>query len=207
MIEISHVRDDFSIDLIQSPIWDIAKDVLVDRYWSCEPAPAGRHFKIRILWSGTYLYARFDANQAEPLVVSESPNLHEKTLGLWDRDVCEIFIAPDKTQPRKYFEFEIAPSGEWVDLAIDFTGQRITDFEYESAMESSALIETGKVVTAIRIPWTAFGVVPKAGDVWFGNLFRCIGKDPNRGYLAWQPTMTEQPNFHLPACFGEFVFK
>jgi alpha-galactosidase len=74
-------------------------------------------------------------------------------------------------------------------------------------MESAARIEKGKVVMAMKIPWTAFGVTPKAGDVWLGNLFRCVGKDPTRGYLAWSPTMTANPNFHVPEKFGEFVFQ
>jgi hypothetical protein len=49
-------------------------------------------------------------------------------------------------------------------------------------------------------------VKPKSGDVWLGNLLRCVGRDPDRGYLAWQPTMTEKPNFHVPEKFGEFEF-
>jgi len=39
------------------------------------------------------------------------------------------------------------------------------------------------------------------------NLFRCIGSDPTRGYLAWQPTRTPEANFHLPQVFGWLVFK
>jgi hypothetical protein len=130
-----------------------------------------------------------------------------KTIGLWNRDVCELFIAPDKDEPRKYFEFEIAPSGEWLDLAINYTAEkRETDFEYISGMQSAAHIEKDKVVMAMKIEWKAFGRVPKSGDIWLGNLFRCVGKNPNRGYLAWRPTMTETPNFHVPEKFGEFVF-
>jgi hypothetical protein len=26
-------------------------------------------------------------------------------------------------QPRMYLEFEVAPTGEWIDLAIDYTGK------------------------------------------------------------------------------------
>jgi hypothetical protein len=78
--------------------------------------------------------------------------------------------------------------------------------EYSSGMLSAPRIEEGRVVTAIRIPWAAFGKRPAAGDVWLGNLFRCVGRDPDRGYLAWSPTFTERPNFHVPERFGEFEF-
>ncbi len=110
------------------------------------------------MWSDTALYVRFDASQDEPLVVSEKPDLTKKVIGLWDRDVCEIFIAPDKANRKKYFEFEIAPTGEWIDLGIEVTSQgRKTDFEYRSGMTSAAVIEKGRVVMAIKIPFAALG--------------------------------------------------
>jgi hypothetical protein len=58
----------------------------------------------------------------------------------------------------------------------------------------------------MKIPWEAFGKKPSAGDVWVGNIFRCVGAGPDRGYLAWQPTMTETPNFHVTEKFGELKF-
>jgi len=73
-------------------------------------------------------------------------------------------------------------------------------------MQSAAKIEQDKVVMAIKIPFSALGRTPKAGDIWLGNLFRCVGKDPTRGYLAWQPTKTKEPAFHVPKAFGEFQF-
>ena len=82
----------------------------------------------------------------------------------------------------------------------------MTDTENGSGMETTAKVTGQTVVMAMKIPWKAFGRTPRSGDVWLGNLFRCVGKDPGRGYLAWRPTMTEKPNFHVPAAFGEFVF-
>ncbi|MBK9529099.1 MAG: carbohydrate-binding family 9-like protein [Acidobacteria bacterium] len=207
-LTISHIADDFAIDRLADPAWEGTSQVLVSKYWSGKAAAKGREFSARLLWSDTALYVRFEASQSEPLVVSEKPDTSQKTIGLWDRDVCEIFIAPDTSQRKKYFEFEIAPTGEWIDLAIDATSQkRKTDLGYNSGMTSAARIEKDKVVMAIKIPWEAFGVArPKIGDVWLGNLFRCVGKGKTRGYLAWQPTKTAKPNFHVPEKFGEFEF-
>ena len=64
-----------------------------------------------------------------------------------------------------------------------------------------------EIVMAIKVPWEAFGARPGIGDVWLGNLFRCVGTGSTRGYLAWQPTETETPNFHVPEKFGEFLFE
>ena len=181
--------------------------VTIHEYWSGESTPEGRHFSAQFFWSNQALNVRFNAEFREALVVSKEPQLRSKVIGLWERDVCEIFIAPDKNEPRKYFEFEVAPTGEWLDLAIDLTSdERVTDWEYNSGMKAAAKIEDGRVLMAMKIPWEAFGRKPKAGDVWLGNIFRCVGEGETRGYLAWQPTMTEKANFHVPEAFGEFHF-
>ena len=206
-IQIARAEGDFSIGDLKNQSWAKAKEVSIEKYWSGEAAPTDRHFKAKLLWSKNALYVRFEANQAEPLIVSAVPNLKIKTLGLWDRDVCEIFLAPEESELRRYFEFEIAPNGEWIDLGIyQKPDERITDSDYNSGMQSAAQIEKGKVLMAMIIPWKAFSKKPKAGDRWRGNLFRCVGIGETRGYLAWQPTKTPQPAFHVPEAFGEFEF-
>ncbi len=205
---IRYIAHDFSAVEFESEYWQTVRPIVADRYWSGVIAPNGRHFETRLLWSENFLYVRFDAVQNEPLEINENPDTSEKTDKLWQRDVCEIFIAPDRNEQRTYFEFEVSPTREWLDLAIDSTlGERVTDWEYASGMETAARIEENRVVMAMKIPWKAFGKKPNAGDVWMGNIFRCVGKEPDRGYLAWRPTMTDVPNFHVPERFGAFLFK
>ena len=84
--------------------------------------------------------------------------------------------------------------------------KRETNFDFNSQMQTAARIEKDQVLMSIKIHWKAFGKIPQAGEIWLGNLFRCVGKDANRGYLAWRPTATETPNFHVPEAFGEFEF-
>lgn len=206
-VSIQHIDRDLAVSDLGNSAWKKAAAIKIDSYWNNKPAPSGRRFVAKVLWSDTHLYVGFEAEQMEPLVVSDKPNTASKTMNLWDRDVCEIFLAPDAKEPRKYFEFEVAPTGEWIDVALDATGgKRVSDWNYASGMKSSAAIGEGKVTMAIKVPWKAFGTKPKTGDVWLGNIFRCIGKDPDRGYLAWSPTMTTEPNFHVPERFGEFMF-
>jgi hypothetical protein len=206
-VSIKHIDRDLAVSDLHNAVWKDAAAVNIDSYWNKKPAPLGRRFAAKLLWSDTHFYVRFEAEQREPLVVSSKPDTSKKTMNLWDRDVCEIFLAPDRKEPRKYFEFEVAPTGEWIDVALDATsGKRVSDWDYASGMEASAAIGKGTVLMAVKIPWKAFGKAPRAGDVWLGNIFRCIGKDPDRGYLAWSPTLTDTPNFHVPERFGEFVF-
>jgi hypothetical protein len=188
-------------------VWNIGNAIAITRYWNGEDAPPERHAVVRIHWSDEFFYVRFDAVQAEPLIVSDDPKTDEKTHGLWDRDVCELFIAPDPRRPKKYYEFETAPTGEWIDLLIEHgAAGRTADLGYASGFVSHAAVENDRIVIAMKIGWKALGGRPSAGDIMLGNFFRCVGKDPGRGYLAWQPTFTPEPNFHVPTSFAELVF-
>jgi len=196
---------------LNHPLWQTAPAVRLTRYYSGALAPSTRHAEARLLWTPAALCVRFQCRQAEPLVASSAPQTKTKTIGLWNYDVCEIFVALDANAPEHYFEFEVAPTGEWLDLEVNWnTDGRVTNWEYASGMTAAAGRDAaGAVCVAMRIPWGAFGCAPRAGDVWRANLFRCVGRDTPeqaRGYLAWQPTHTPEPNFHVPAAFGQICF-
>ncbi len=98
-----YVGDDISPHEFQDPAWGNAQPVFLNRFWSGEEAPVGSHAEARIIWSDESLNVRFVCNQDQPLIVSTNPELDQKTMGLWDRDVCEIFIAPFEDQPHTIF--------------------------------------------------------------------------------------------------------
>lgn len=193
---------------LDSPLWTLASPVHITRYWSGDEAPAGRYLEARLLWSQSALCVRFVCRQTEPLIVSSEAQVERKTLGLWDRDVCEIFVVPDRQHPEHYLEFEASPAGEWLDLAIHKTRDgRDTDWDFCSGMAAGARINDDSVTIAIIIPWGAFSKRPNEGDRWRMNLTRCVGAGESRGYLAWRPTHTERPDFHAPEAFGDVIFK
>lgn len=192
---------------LPSAEWAQSKPVTIDSYWSGEAAPAGRHAEVRLLWSDRALYVRYLCNQAGPLVINNHPQTITKTMYLWDRDVCEIFLAPDPTIPEKYFEFEAAPTGEWLDLGLDWTtGKRQSDWQFSSRMTTAARIEKDRVTVVMRIPWSDRLPKPQTGERWRANLFRCVSKDPTFRFLSWQPTRTPKPFFHVPQAFGWLEF-
>jgi len=202
-----HLDSDLDVTDLDNAGWRNAQSVQINRYWSGEPAPASRHAEARLLWSDQALHVRYVCHQAEPLIVNDQPQIGNKTMGLWDRDVCEIFIAPDPNIVEHYYEIEAAPTGEWLDVAIRWTPeQRESDWEFNSQMTTAARIENDRVTIAMRIPWTRRIPQPHADERWRINLFRCIGRDPDRGYLAWQPTRMPKPGFHLPQVFGWLRF-
>lgn len=201
-----YIVADISADQFQDSAWVIVQPVSITRLWSGEEAAVGSHAEARILWSNESLNVQFICNQDQPLIVNAKPQLDQKTMGLWDRDVCEIFIGPFQDQPLRYFEFEAAPTGEWVDLAVHFTETaRENDFEFESGVTVAASVSEDRVIIGMRIPWSAAIPRPQHGDEWRANLFRCVGLG-NERYLAWQPTFTAEPNFHVPEAFGRLKF-
>jgi alpha-galactosidase len=197
---------DVSVGDFDHASWAKAQPAYIRRYWSGAAAPPSRHAAVRIIWSAEALTLRFECNQTEPPLTNTHPKLDQKTIGLWERDVCEFFVAPDPDQLQRYLEFEVAPTGEWLDLAIELIdGVRHTNWEFPSGMKAAARVGGEQSMLGMRLPWSDSLPQPQVGDVWRANLFRCVGLGEER-YLAWQPTETLQPNFHVPAAFGRLEF-
>ncbi len=199
-------KTDVSVGDFEHAAWATAQPAYIHRYWSGTDAPPSRHAEARIIWSADALTVRFECEQTEPLLANPRPQLKEKTTGLWERDVCEFYVAPDPAQPNRYLEFEVAPTGEWLDLAIKLIdGVRHTDWEFHSGMTAATRVAGEQVMIGMRLPWSESLTQPQVGSVWRANLFRCVGLGDER-YLAWQPTGTLQPNFHVPEAFGRLEF-
>ena len=206
IVQAAYAGTDLTAVQLDHAAWAKAQAVQITRKWSGEAAPPSRHAEARIVWTDVSLVVRFVFRQDEPLLINANPQRDQKTIGLWHRDVCEIFLAPDAHAPERYFEFEAAPTGEWVDLAISFTpAGRQTDFDFHSGMTAAAVVEKGRTIVAMSIPWSASIPKPQLGDGWRVNLFRCVGAG-NERFLAWQPTFAPEPNFHVPEVFGWLRF-
>ena len=189
-------------------IWRECQPIRIEHYWSGERAAPTRHAEARMCWSSEALHVRFVCRQQEPLIVNANPRTDKKTLGLWDRDVCEIFLAPNAGNPARYFEFEAAPTGEWVDLGITIKPSgRETDWDFASGFTTAARLEHEQLLIGMRIPWSEAIPKPEPEDVWRVNVFRCVGPEAPERYLAWLPTRTEEPNFHVPEAFGRLLFE
>ncbi len=200
-----------AVPMLDDAAWSRCVPIPIVRYWSGETAPPARQTEARVLWTDDALCVRFHGSQDEPLIVNDAPQTDIKTLGLWNRDVCEIFVAPFPDKPHTYFELEVAPTGEWVDLKVEWSPhERRTDWNYDSGMKVETRIEPRAVTMMMCIAWKAFGMSrPQIEDEWRVNFLRCVGvgtADDVRGYLAWQPTYTATPNFHVPQAFGSLRF-
>jgi PQQ-dependent dehydrogenase (methanol/ethanol family) len=166
--------------------------------------------QVRSFWTDQHLYLLFSCPYKEL-------NLFLPALGggprdkLWERDVVEMFLGDDWTHIRHYREFEIAPTGDWIDLAIDLDHDSY-DQSWRSGWTTAARIDRAAHVwyAAARIPLRAVSSAPvKPGTKWRANLYRIEGQGPDAGrhFLCWQPTCVanRDPN-HVPENFGTLIF-
>jgi alpha-galactosidase len=92
----------------------------------------------------------------------------------------------------------------WIDLEI-FPGGLA---DLKSGMQRSVgLDEKSHVWTAeLAMPMKSLTPHFDPAAVWRANFYRVEGTKDPRAYLAWQPTGTPQPNFHVPSAFGKLRF-
>jgi alpha-galactosidase len=187
-----------------APAWNLAPPVRFAWDWQGENADLVRETEVRVLWNSAFLYLRFLCRYRTLTVFADS-DINGRRDQLWDRDVAEVFLQTDGSQPRRYWEFEISPNGMWVDLEISPDGKR----DPASGMKSRVAVnEADKIWTAelaLPVPVLMAGFDPS--QEWRVNFFRVEGATEPRFYSAWRPTYTPQPNFHVPEAFGILRFQ
>jgi hypothetical protein len=166
--------------------------------------------EVRAFWTDSDLYLLFISPYTDLNLWLPADNSKDR-LKLWDRDVVEFFLGDDFDDIGRYKEFEIAPTGDWVDLAIDYY-KNSYNAKWNSGWERQGRIDEKKRVwyAAARVPLRSVSEKPvTAGTKWRVNLYRIdgLGVDPQRHFLCWQPTcvVNRDPN-HVPEHFGTLVF-
>ena len=156
---------------------------------------------VRALWSDRFLYLRYECPFSQ-LTVFSPPDPANERFGLWERDVVEAFLGADPGNPKHYYEFEVSPNGERIDLELGGTTRAL---EWNSGFESRATVneKEKRYLVEMRIPVNAlssFG--PVVGTRWRLNLYR--HDLAHQAFLAWNPTATGTA--HTPERFGFLEF-
>jgi alpha-galactosidase len=183
--------------------WQSATPITFSSDWQGKNPDPQRETKVRVLWSSKSLYVRFECHYRE-LCVFEDSEPNGRRDHLWERDVAEVFLQPDPSRERFYKEFEVSPNGMWIDLDV-FSGGLA---DLKSGMRSSVVLDEREHTWSaeLAIPLAALTPSFDANAVWRVNFYRIEGKQEPRTYLAWQPTHTPRPNFHVPEAFGKLRF-
>ena len=183
--------------------WETAPPICFNSDWQGKNADAQRATQVRLLWNAEFLCLRFDAHYRCITVFADAEPSGRRD-GLWDRDVCEVFLQPPCSGAGYYKEIEVAPNGLWIDLEIapgekcDLRGglqRRVNIDEAQRQWHAVLALPMKSLVAPFEIP-----------TVWRVNFFRVEGAAEPRFYSAWRPTNTPTPNFHVAEAFGALVF-
>jgi uncharacterized protein (DUF362 family) len=181
------------------PAWARAPAVAFDRDWAGEPT--GITTRARFLWSPAGLHVLYELEGAGLFVDRSRPTDVERDK-LFQEDCVELFLAPDPARRTRYAEVEIGPLGHVFDLLVDraarssnagfSSGARVATTQDAAARRAviEALLSAPEIASALR-PGARLPM----------GLYRMEGRAP-RHYLAWSPTRTKKPNFHVPDAFG-----
>ncbi len=169
--------------------------------------PSGHATTARFVWSPSGLYALFEI-ESTGLNVDASRPLNVERKGLYEEDCVELFVAPGTYAPR-YYEIELGPRGHFFDVAIDRASgptARGTHAEWQSGVEVKTTVapEAHRATIEARVPASEIASALKPGASLPLALYRMEGRSP-RLYLAWSPTHTPKPDFHVFDAFGRLI--
>jgi hypothetical protein len=128
---------------------------------------------------------------------------------LYEEDVVEVFLAPDK--PTTYYEIEVNPLGTTFDARIESPKGVRASMRVDLGWTCKDLFAAtrrvpGSTDTILRIPFACMGAAPR--NEWRANFFR-IDRSRVHGdeFSAWQPTLKNPADFHVAAAFGRLRFE
>ena len=183
--------------------WETAPPVCFSADWQGKNADEHRETQVRLLWNTESLFLRFDMRYRSITVFADAEPSGRRD-GLWDRDVCEVFLQPPCSSAGCYKEIEVAPNGLWIDLEIAPGEKR----DLRSALRRRVNIDEAQRQwhAVLALPMRSLVAPFEIPTVWRVNFFRVEGAAEPRFYSAWRPTNTPEPNFHMPEAFGALVF-
>jgi hypothetical protein len=200
--------------------WGRAPEAALTETNTGNPVPLSS--TVKVLWDDTYLYVGFvfeDPDAWATITAEDGP--------IWGEEAAEVFIDPED-RGHSYYEFEINPINQKVDLFVLNQGQKHNgnyqgwiEWDYSSKLKKAVTVvgdgkKEGTADTSwtieLAIPfedmWTAPNIPPKDGDMWRINFYRIErGSSTSTGddwYAAFSPTLN--PSFHTPWRFGKVYF-
>jgi Carbohydrate family 9 binding domain-like len=202
----TYSASDFAVDgNLSKRVWEHAKWVEFDHDPTGKKENPTVKTRVAAVWSDRYIYFAF-SGRYDSLNVYEGEDISKERWELWNRDVVEVFLNPRPERVSHYYEFEVAPNNQWIDLEIEKTKTPFNDAAWNSGFEHATKIDEKKHLwrTEMRIPLSAIGVDKiKSGDLWRVNFFRSAGRgtDEQRISLAWS-SIPQGGTFHVPERFG-----
>lgn len=197
---------------LSKPIWSAAKPVKFDKSAYSETRYPDLETTVASCWTPQFLYLAFWCHY-QKITVYQGEDPAIERWRLWERDVAEAFIQPDPSMASHYYEFEVAPNNQWIDLEIDLKKTPSGDPHWNSGFTHATRIDSAaRLWTAeLRIPVRSMRVDRiNPGADWRINFYRCegIGDNKTRRMFSWGRLPIHSPGstFHQPGSFGTLRF-
>jgi alpha-galactosidase len=206
------IKADFITDgNLDKELWSGANPIRFHRSAFDKSSHPESETVIASLWTEHFLYLACWCRY-QTLNVFQGEDIAVERWELWNRDVVEVFLNPQPQCVSHYYEFEVAPNNQWLDLEIDLTCHPPGNALWHSGFEHTARIDAMHRIWTVemRIPLLSIGVERLQPDVeWRVNFCRCDGPGEGtaRRMLSWGALpVSSQKSFHQPASFGTLYF-
>lgn len=159
---------------------------------SSEAPPAQVSFEVE----SQLLIARFQ--------VSAKSIFGKKDLGPkeypYDFDVVEVFVTNSSDAKPKYFEFEVTPYNQGLQVNVIDPRQEFY-FGVKDGFEHRAAINVEGWEAELRIPLQTIGCDARQPLRLRGGAFAALGEGASRVYWSLFELPAGKPDFHVPAAF------
>lgn len=209
-VESRRAPADFAPDAnLNKKVWKRARWVSFSHSMSGDLDYPLQATRVASVWTATSVYFAFVCKY-DKLNVFPGEDAQKERWELWNRDVAEVFLNPQPDRILHYYEFEVAPTNQWIDLEITRGEKPNHDASWNSGFSHAVHVDEKKHLWMVemRIPLRPMGASEiKPGTKWRGNFFRAAGQgqDAQRKFLAWS-TIPEGTTFHAPSRFGMIHF-
>lgn len=180
--------------------WDKAEaQTLTECAWSPNAAPEAR---VQVSYDEDGIIVRLTSDAAPTRAVNTEPNS-----AVWEDSCMEFFFSMNG---KSYVNLEANSLGA---LRASF-GEGRKDRAHLLHMNVpmptvSAQVFSDSWSVEFAVPFSLFdalwGKRPAAGESLFVNFYSCGDETPKPHYAAWNPVLTETPDFHRPDFFGELI--
>jgi hypothetical protein len=210
-IDCSYASKDFLPDgNLGKSVWKKTQRQRMDRDWQSGRRMAESETYVASVWTDQFVYFAFWCKYTV-LNIYEGEATTKERWELWNRDVVEVFLNPNPGRMKHYYEFEVSPNNQWIDLEIDLSKNPFNEASWDSQFEHATRSDTKNHLWTceMRIPLKSIRVEAiHPGQEWRLNFYRADGPgdDSRRRFLGWSPNPSNKPTFHQPESFGLIRF-
>ena len=146
--------------------------------------------------------------------IEKNPLANFKNYGdtVWLDSCLEFFVAFDNTKPNKYMNCEMNSAGAaFMNIGTKGEGKRtdiknvighIPDYK-PTVCEDKWNVELHLTIEDLN---KLFGDIEfKTGYKFTANMYKCGDRTEFEHYGMWNLCVNDEPQFHLPECFGEMI--